>query len=410
MDQGFPSLNRGAPAPVRRHSFLRYRYRWRAGNRFRVLVDGAQFFPAMLEAIEAAREAIALNLYLFESGDCADRWIGALSRAVERGVRVYVLLDDFGCLRLSSADRERLGRVGVQLAVFNRLRLGKGFVNFLRDHRKLLWIDGERAFTGGFGVADEFDSGVVGDRCWHDMAIEIAGPCVGDWGDAFARDWLRRTGNRPVLPRRTQRDEQGYHGHLSVNAPGRFRETRRSLLRHIRRARLRVWIATAYFVPPHRLRRELTQAARRGVDVRLLLPGTITDHGYVRDIGVRVYGRLLRSGVRIFEYQPRFSHTKAVICDNWISVGSSNFDHWTLRWTLDANQEVRSWALADELASVFTQDFGDSLEVMLPAWRQRPWLERLRGRLFAWGHVVLSLLSYRRRIRLEIRRRRQDTP
>ncbi len=391
-----------------RRTVFRYRYRWRTGNRFRLLVDGEQFYSVMLESIHRAHHVVAINLYLFISGRCAERWIDALTGAARRGVRVYLLLDDFGTLGLSSKDRRRLDESGVHIAMYNRLRLGKGFGNFLRDHRKLVWIDGRIAFTGGFGITDEFDPQVRGDAAWHELAIEISGKCVQDWGDAFARDWLRRTGHALQLPQCDLPPGSAELGHVSVNLPGRIRESRRALIRQIRRARRRVWISTAYFVPPRRLRSALAAAARRGVDVRLLVPGPVIDHEFVRHLGSRSYETLLRNGARIFEYQPRFLHAKAALCDNWVSVGSSNFDHWTLRWTLDANQEVRSRRLTAQLAAVLKEDFSKSTEVTYAAWRARPWHAKLRERLVNASHAVVSFLSYRRRVRLEIRRRRID--
>ena len=146
----------------------------------------------------------------------------------------------------------------------------------------------------------------------------------------------------------------------------------------------------AYFVPSWKLRRALRRAARQGADVRLLLPGPETDHPAVRIAGQRYYTSLLKSDIRIFEYQPRVLHSKALICDQWVSIGSSNFDRWNLRWNLEANQAVDDEQFAEEVARMFVDDFADSAEIKLESWRRRPgyrkWRERFWGRVDLWLH------------------------
>jgi cardiolipin synthase A/B len=153
------------------------------------------------------------------------------------------------------------------------------------------------------------------------------------------------------------------------------------VLRRIDRAHTRVWIMSAYFVPARRFRRALVRAARRGTDVRLLAPGARTDHPWVRHASRRFYGRMLRSGVRIFEYQPQMLHSKMIVCDDWVSVGSSNLDRWSLRWNLEANQEVEDPRFADAAAALFIKDTLASRRISRRYWRQRAWLDRLRERI-----------------------------
>ena len=180
--------------------------------------------------------------------------------------------------------------------------------------------------------------------------------------------------------------ERPSSGRVTLNAPV-HKELKRSLLKHIRAAERRVWIATAYFIPSRRLRRTLRRQARQGVDVRLLLPGPITDHPGVRYASQRYYAPLLRDGVRIFEYLPRFNHTKLAVCDDWVSIGSSNFDRWNLRRNLEANQEVEDRALADQAVALLLADLDEARE-MGPAerWRRRPLYLRLRE--WFWSAVT----------------------
>jgi cardiolipin synthase len=362
------------------------RFPWRKGNRYRLLIDGEQFFPAMLQAIHHARHTILLDIYLFESGTVAERFIDAFLGAAARGVEVYLLLDDFGAHGLSQSDRRRLRHPAIHLAFYNPLHYGRLRRNLFRDHRKLLVVDGQNAFTGGAGITDEFDTQARPQRGWHDVMLAIHGPVVGDWQQLFARSW-NLWGSPPLSFGHTPHPTAGGEpGRVTLNAPSRM-EIKRSLINRIRSAEQRVWIATAYFSPSWKIRRVLRQAVHRGVDVRLLLPGPHTDHPAVRHAGRRFYGRLLQNGVRIYEYQPRFLHAKMLLCDDWLSIGSSNIDRWNLRWNLEANQEVLGGESVEQAAELFHHDFTQSHEISHDFWRKRPWYRRLQE--WFWGRVDL---------------------
>ncbi len=153
------------------------------------------------------------------------------------------------------------------------------------------------------------------------------------------------------------------------------------VVRRIEGAGRRAWVMSAYFVPSRRFRKALRRTARRHVDVRLLVPGPLTDHPWVRDAARRFYGKMLRSGVRIFEYQPRVLHGKMTICDDWVSVGSSNLDRWSFKWNLEANQEIEDAEFAANAAEVFEEDCRLSEELNARHWPQRAWLHRVRERI-----------------------------
>jgi len=178
-------------------------------------------------------------------------------------------------------------------------------------------------------------------------------------------------------------------------------DIRRSLYNRLRSAERRIWITTAYFVPSRRKVHALKNAVQRGADVRLLLPGPISDHPAVRHAGRRFYSGLLRAGVRVYEYQPRFLHAKTAVCDDWVSIGSSNFDRWNLRWNLEANQEVDDRSFADAACALFENDLRDSIEITYPDWRRRGLRARLREHL--WGRVdlILESLGRLRGVRME---------
>ncbi|MFC3390069.1 phospholipase D-like domain-containing protein [Aidingimonas halophila] len=357
---------------------------WRQGNRFTMLPEAKRFLPEMLQAVESARHWILVELYLMESGRLTDDIIAALGRACERGVRVLVLLDGFGALGLKDNDRERLVAQGVALRFFNPLAVRSFARNLSRDHRKLLVIDGELAFTGGFGAVDEFLD------AWYEVAVRIEGPVVSDWVALFARLWrsslTRGKGDRALvrglMPASENYPKGDMLGRVVWGQGYRYQAIRYSLLRQVAYAQRRIWICTPYFVPTLRLRMRLVRAARRGVDVRLLLPGDRHDHPGVRYAGQRFYGRLLRAGVRIFEFQPTFIHAKFSVADDWSSIGSCNFDHWSLHWNLEANQEVQDPGFANEVVALFERNFRASREIEPNEWAARSRWRRLREWLF----------------------------
>ena len=367
---------------------------WRPGNDFLLLHDNDDFFARMLEAVAAAREYVLLEMYLVESSRIASRFVEALRAARARGVRVCVIFDAFGSLRLRRADRRRLTEVGVELRFFHPVHLRRGLRNLLRDHRKLLLTDGTTAFVGGAGLTDEFTSAAATGP-WREMMVRIRGPVVRDWQRAFARTW-RRTGPPLDLPEPPEcpPDAGGALGRLSLSEARQHSVLANGVLQRIDAAALRVWIMSAYFVPSRRYRKALRRAARRGVDVRLLLPGARTDHPWVRQAARRFYGKMLRNGVQIFEYQPRMLHAKMTLCDDWLSLGSSNLDRWSFRWNLEANQEIADSEVADAAAALFLADLARSRAITRRSWRERAWLDRLRE--YVAGRLDRVLDSWRR--------------
>ena len=378
---------------------------WRGDNRFELLVDGAHFFPRMLDAIAAAQRQVELELYLVEDGECFARLREALVAAARRGVRVRCLFDSFGCLKLGTANRQALLDAGVELRLYNPIRWRRGLRNLFRDHRKILLVDDQFGYVGGTGATDEFWNPDNPDDGWHEVMVEMRGPLLDDWRSLFEFQW-RRCGERrfwrPVEPLQPARlpaapAKRSGLGRLAYAAARQHRDILRALLRALGQSRRQVLLATPYFLPTRKVRRALMKAARRGIDVRLLLSGQRTDHPAVRYAGHRYYPRLLRAGVRIFEYQPRFLHAKMVLVDDWVSIGSCNFDHWNLRWNLEANLEAFDPPLGAAVAGCFAQDFAQSKEITLADFQNRPLPMRLYQRLWGWlDRIVINLLDQRR--------------
>ena len=370
-----------------------YQFPWRGGNHFQLRVDGDNFFPAMLNAIQQAQQFIALEMYLVESGNVLDTFIDTLLQAARRDAKIYLLLDDFGARGMKKHDRQRLQHANIKLCFYNPLRYGRLRRMLFRDHRKLLLVDNHTAFIGGAGLTDAFDPSSSQKDYWHDLMLEIKGPCVADWAQLFIENWPGDNADFDFFKQLNHAlpiSNQERLGRVTVTQIGNRQEIKASLIKRIKNAEHRAWIATAYFVPSWKIRRALRHAARRGVDVRLILPGRHTDHPAIRHAGRRYFYSLLKHGVRIFEYQPRFSHSKAYLCDQWSSIGSSNLDRWNFLWNLEGNQEVDDQHFAAELRHVLEKDMADSVEIDYERWRQRPWHRRLLewfwGRIDIWLH------------------------
>ena len=377
---------------------------WRSANRFELLIDGPEFFPRMLVAIARAERQVELELYLVEAGACAEAMVQALVGASERGVQVRCLFDDYGSLAFTLGLRRRLTESGVQLRFYNRLRWRRGLRNLYRDHRKLLLVDQGLAVVGGTGVTDEFWSPPTNTCDWHEVMVEISGPLVLDWQLLFDRQWLvneHPTAWKPVahfgLPRLPRVPPAGVGlGRVAYADARQHRDILQSLVRALNSGKQRIWLATPYFLPTWKVRRSLRRAASRGVDVRLLLTGPRTDHPSVRYAGHRYYPRLLRAGVQIYEYQPCFLHLKMVLIDDWVSIGSCNFDHWNLRFNLEANLEAIDPTLIAAVETSFISDFSQSQSVSLAAWQSRPLWRRVKQRVWGWvDRVVVNLLNRR---------------
>ena len=380
-------------------------YPWRQGNQFTLLNDGPAFFPRMIAWIDAARATIELEQYLVSSSACTDALLRALCEAAERGVTVRCLFDAFGCQALNAADRQRMLDAGVQLRWYNPLRWRRGVRNLYRDHRKLLVVDSQAAFVGGTGSTDDFWMPGEPESAWHEVMVEIAGPLVADWLQLFDRQWQANNSRFAWRPYLTPHRHPLPHlpaagsgwGRVAYADAREHRDILQSLIRALNGAQHRVWLATPYFLPTWRVRRALRKAAGRGVDVRLLLSGRHTDNPAVRFAGQRYYPRLLKGGVRIFEFRPRFLHLKMVLVDDWTSVGSCNFDHWNLRFNLDANVETLDAAFTAAVQQSFERDFPQSREVDLQMWQARPFWTRVRQRLWGWAdRLIVNLLDRRR--------------
>ncbi len=350
----------------------------------------------MLDAIDSAADSIVLAIYQVRPGDCLSQWRDRLAAAGARGVAVNIMVDGVGSADARSILDELADTAKVTLRWFNPVSLNRPFSILFRDHRKLLLIDGRVGFIGGFCLLDESDPNFT-ETPWHDLMLRVTGPCIEDMYAEVERDWLRQ-GGKAFAVAMAQTGDGPDRCRLTRNHPRGIREIRRSAVAHIRSAQHRAWLVTPYFSPPRRLLRALRRAARRGVDVRLLTAGAAIDHEIVRNASWRFYGRLLRAGVRIFEYQGRMLHMKALLVDDWMSAGSCNLNHWELRWNHDANIEVEKSEVIGALAAQLEADFASSFEITREAYHRRPWWQRVAQWFAGLIESRLLRLAYQRQL------------
>jgi cardiolipin synthase len=385
-----------APALARLHGWVLASTLTRplvGGNRVDVLVDAPSTYEAMFAAIEAARDHVNLESYILEAEGPGESLAELLLRKRAAGLRVNVIFDSFGSLRTSADFFRRLEQAGVALCEYNPVSLWRRPLQralHLRDHRKLLIVDGRIAFVGGINFSSVYAFGSAGMRKqgeqppWRDVHVRIEGPLVTQLQDVFLEHWKCQKGRPPApsryLPALPARGLAAI-GVAACDAGRRRNPFYSSLLAAIDHAQRSVLITTAYFVPPRRLLRALERAARRGVDVRLLLPG-ISDSWPALAAGRALYGRLLRAGVRVFECHQAILHAKTAVIDAvWATVGSSNMDWRSFLHNAEVNIIAVDANLAAELERLYADDIARSRPISLEQWNRRGWTHRLKESL-----------------------------
>jgi cardiolipin synthase len=347
----------------------------REGNRVSVLRNGVGIGPAMLEAIAGARSSVDLSNYILWSGPMAQDFVDVLADRANAGVEVNVLLDAWGSAKRNADLAAQLERSGVALAWFrppNWYQLDQ-FNN--RMHRRVLVIDGTVGFTGGFGIADQWMGNAEGPGRWRDTHLRLEGPVVRDLTGAFLDNWVDATGQ--VLPPSHLPElspvPDGVPVQLSRSSPGHDpAATELLFLVSVLGARERVWVTTAYFAPRRGVVEALMAAARRGVDVRLLVNGSEIDKPPVRRAGQRDYARLLEVGVRIYEYECTMMHAKVLVVDDgWANVGTANWDNRSMALQEEVNCSMLDAGVVTELEKDFLEDFEACQEIDLDRWRRR---------------------------------------
>lgn len=370
---------------------MRKKFEWRDGNQVDLMVDGESFFPVMLEAIRKARHSLLLEFYFVTSGAIADKFVAELVAAGHRGVMIKLIIDGFGSYRFSKSDQEKLQNSGVEIVIYNPLHISKLSRNFARDHRKLLVVDHSSAFIGGTGISDVYWLSEEQGCPWHELMARVEGPVVTDLVNMYNQLWQRCTAQ--VLSPGGIREHKGDSRIRLSTVQGFYQQDiKGSFLNRVNNSADRVWLMTAYFLPSFSMRYALQRAAKRGVDVRLIIAGHYTDQPWVFHASKRYYSSLLKAGIRIYEYQPRFLHAKMSVVDDWGTLGSCNLDHWNLRWNLEANIELEDSGIVGQMTQIFYDDLHHCQEITAETWSQRPWHRRIKERVWAWiSHLVLKV-------------------
>jgi cardiolipin synthase len=344
------------------------------GNILRHLAISSDALEAMLDMIRRAQRWVHFENYIIHDDDTGCRFATAWAERARAGVRVRVLYDAFGCRSTSGAFWHELKSYGVDVRPFRPLLTSGPIEAFTRDHRKLLVVDGDRAMTGGLCIGDEWAGDTVrGRACWRDTMVLVCGPAVAALEGSFARMWARAGKPLPedeAAP--SVSDECGPSAVRVVEGfPGQSRIYRAVQLLAAAVTE-RLWITDAYLVAPPSLYAGFVDAARSGVDVRLLLPG-MSDIPIVRMFTRTGYRELLNAGARIFEYRGPMLHAKTLVADHdWARVGSSNLNVSSLLGNYELDLLVEHDGLTATLATQFLHDMAQSREIVLMARRRLP--------------------------------------
>ncbi len=351
---------------------------WHRDTEIRPYFDGASAFEDMLGAVRAARREVLLEAYII-SGDATGReFVEALSAAVSRGVAVHVLADAFGSSRTRRDFWALMRQGGSRFRLFRRPRYAPVSLLPILDHRKLLVVDRETAFTGGMNIADEYRRGSGGEPAWRDTHVRVRGRIAWECALLFDESW-QAAGGDPLQFR--GRDEGAHTGAacLLLDArPGRgAHEVHAAVAAIMGAARERLWVTNAYFAPSPRILRFLKATARRGVDVRLLLPQR-SDIPLIQAAARGYYRELMDCGVRIHEYRPAVLHAKTLLADDRLCmIGSTNFDFRSFELNHECNVLTLDAHLGQTLGEQFRTDLEQAEPIEPARWRRRPWWQRL---------------------------------
>ncbi|MBL8954501.1 MAG: cardiolipin synthase ClsB [Myxococcaceae bacterium] len=353
-------------------------------NRVALLKDGYQTFPAMLQAAREARSTLCIETYILRDDAVGNQLASVLIERAYAGVEVNLMYDGWGA-QVSDAYVMRLKLAGVRVLCFAPVRLLSRVARVIgrlrrRNHRKAMIVDGRVAFTGGLNLSNDYAAVEDGGHGWRDTHVRIEGPAAVQLERMFLDTWRKHRGPRldeARYRRRTPHDDDDRVRFIGNEFAADRKDIRVAYVKAFNAARRRIHVMNAYFMPPSRVLRSLMKAARRGVDVTLILAGT-TDVPIVL-LGSRgLYGKLLRSGVRIFEWKGRILHAKTAVVDaHWSTIGSANLDTLSLRQNLEVNAVIEDDTFGASMEKLFNTDLHSCVEVTRETLADRSLFERL---------------------------------
>jgi cardiolipin synthase A/B len=350
------------------------------GSEVLALQNGDEIFPAMLAAISAARRTITFETYIYWSGRIGERFADALVERAAAGVKVHLMLDWVGCSKMTGELLSRMLQAGIEVERYHALRwFSLGKLNN-RTHRKVLIVDGKIGFTGGVGIADQWDGHAQDPEHWRDMHFRVQGLAVAQMQAAFLDNWIKSTGSVlhgdeyfPALAAVGNQEMQMF----TSSPDGGADSMRLMYLTAITAADRSIDIEAAYFIPDTLMIRELESARVRGVRIRILVPDKYLDSETVRISSKRGWGRLLESGIEIYVYEPTMLHCKMLIFDRFmVSVGSTNFDMRSFELNDEASLNVYDAPFAQQMTAVFERDLASSMRYTHERWLNRSWGQR----------------------------------
>ncbi len=355
------------------------------GNRATLLQNGDEIFSAMLEAIAGAKSSINLETYIFSDDAVGRRFTAALAERARAGVDVRLLVDAWGS-NLGPL-RDELEGAGAHVRRYKPLKIYSIDRVGNRTHRRILTIDGNIGFCGGVGIDDRWKGDARNEDEWRDTMIEIEGPVVPQLQHVFAQDWVHTTGEvlngdrqfPPIAPAGTVLAQV-----IAAARADSISMSKLLLYMSIQAAREKIWIENAYFVPDRQIREGLVHAARRGVDVKVIVPGQHMDAPEVRLASHYHYGDLLDAGVAIYEYRPTMMHNKVMAVDGvWSTIGSINFVNRSMTKNAEVNVAVYDRAFATRVETMIRADLAECDVLTKEDWKKRGLLDRL-GEVFFW--------------------------
>jgi cardiolipin synthase len=347
------------------------------GNKVDVLLNGDQIFPAMLTAIRAAKKTISFETYIYWSEAIGEEFAQALAERARAGVKVHLLVDALGSSKLDQAQMTTMTTAGVDIRKYRPLKWYNAARLNNRTHRKLLVVDGKIGFTGGVGIAGQWTGHAQDPAHWRDSHFRIEGPVVAQMQAVLLDNWNKTTGiilhGEDYFPPLTAVGDEATQVFSSSPTSGSESMALMYLL-SITAAKKSIDLSAAYFVPDDLMRGALVAAVKRGVRVRIIMPGKNIDTEAVRLASQGGWGDLLTAGAQLYEYQPTMFHTKEMVVDNLlVSVGSTNFDTRSFRLNDEANLNIFSSHFAQTQTAIFEQDLRNAKRVTLAQWEARPW-------------------------------------
>lgn len=357
------------------------------GSKVTVYTNGPEFYPAMIEAIRGATRSINMECYIFQPGRIADQFITALADRARKGVNVTIVVDAIGSFNLWGRPARRLRDAGCRVQSYQRLRWYSLARINNRTHRELLVVDGRVAFAGGAGIADWWMFRQGRRPPWRDTMIRLEGPIVAALQGVAAENWLECCGEILTGPEYfPDLDKAGDTTAFVIRSSPSDRSTasRVSFQLLMEGADHHIRISTPYFLPDAALRRALVDSAMRGVSISVIVPGRHTDQRWVRLASRRMWGQLLRAGIRIYEYRATMTHAKVLVIDGlWAVLGTTNIDNRSFEHNDEINVALLDKTVAERLLADYDRDLRDSDEVTLDRWQRRPVWEKIVGP-FVW--------------------------